>query len=230
MWFGGPQATSVPPRSPAPGPKSTTTSASRMVSSSCSTTMTVLPMSRRRLRVSNSRWLSRWCRPMEGSSRMYSTPTKPEPIWEARRMRWASPPDKVCAPRSRVRYPKPMSHMSCKRPRISLSASSAMRALASSKATARKKSRASSMGMAASCGRLRPSILTARDSGRRRPPSHRSQCCTPMYCSNSRRCFSLAPRNFSSRNGMTPSYLSLCDQLEPRRLVYVKVTFLSPRP
>ena len=123
-----------------------------------------------------------------------------------------------------------MSHRSCKRPRISLSASSAMRALASSKATARKKSRASSMGMAVSCGRLRPSILTARDSGRRRPPSHRSQCCTPMYCSNSRRCFSLAPRNFSSRNGMTPSYLSLCDQLEPRRLVYVKVTFSSPRP
>ena len=29
---------------------------------------------------------------------------------------------------------------------------------------------------------------------------------------------------------MTPSYLSLCDQLEPRRLVYVKVTFSSPRP
>src|SRR5450631_1148533 len=44
---------------------------------------------------------------MEGSSRMYMTPTKPEPIWLARRMRCASPPDNVSALRSRVRYPRP---------------------------------------------------------------------------------------------------------------------------
>jgi hypothetical protein len=43
------------------------------------------------------RSLSRWCRPMEGSSRMYITPTSPAPIWLARRMRWASPPDRVSA-------------------------------------------------------------------------------------------------------------------------------------
>ena len=41
----------------------------RMASSSCSTTITVLPMSRRRSSVSRRRALSRWCRPMEGSSR-----------------------------------------------------------------------------------------------------------------------------------------------------------------
>ena len=40
------------------------------------------------------RALSRWCRPMLGSSRMYSTPIRPEPICVASRIRWASPPDK----------------------------------------------------------------------------------------------------------------------------------------
>ena len=40
MWSGVPSATTVPPRSPAPGPMSMTQSAERMVSSSCSTTMT----------------------------------------------------------------------------------------------------------------------------------------------------------------------------------------------
>jgi hypothetical protein len=51
----------------------------------------------------SSRSLSRWCRPMDGSSRMYMTPTSPAPIWLARRMRWASPPESVSALRSRVR-------------------------------------------------------------------------------------------------------------------------------
>ena len=65
-----PSATTSPPCSPAPGPMSTMWSAERMVSSSCSTTITVLPRSRRRSRVSMSLRLSRWCRPMDGSSRM----------------------------------------------------------------------------------------------------------------------------------------------------------------
>ena len=67
---GAPEATISPPSSPAPGPKSTIQSASSMVSSSCSTTMTELPRSRSRLSVANRRMLSRWCRPMDGSSRM----------------------------------------------------------------------------------------------------------------------------------------------------------------
>jgi hypothetical protein len=49
---------------------STTWSAARIVSSSCSTTITVLPRSRSRSSVAISRALSRWCRPIDGSSRM----------------------------------------------------------------------------------------------------------------------------------------------------------------
>ena len=67
---------------------------------SCSTTITVLPMSRRRFSVSSSRALSRWCRPIDGSSSTYMTPVRPEPIWLASRMRCASPPESVSAERS----------------------------------------------------------------------------------------------------------------------------------
>ena len=43
----GPTVRTRPPSAPAPGPRSTTTSASRIVSSSCSMTMSVLPRSRK---------------------------------------------------------------------------------------------------------------------------------------------------------------------------------------
>ena len=65
-----PWATISPPFTPGPGPKSTSQSAARIVSSSCSTTITVLPTSRSRWRVAIRRSLSRGCRPIEGSSRM----------------------------------------------------------------------------------------------------------------------------------------------------------------
>ena len=91
MSRGVPCATRWPPCAPAPGPRSMTWSASRMASSSCSTTITVLPRSRSCLSVPSRRWLSRWCRPIEGSSRMYMTPVRPEPTWLARRMRWDFP-------------------------------------------------------------------------------------------------------------------------------------------
>jgi hypothetical protein len=45
------------------------------------------------IRVRSRRALSRGCRPMDGSSSTYSTPIRREPIWVARRMRWASPPE-----------------------------------------------------------------------------------------------------------------------------------------
>ncbi len=99
----GPDATISPPCSPAPGPMSMTQSAVRIVSSSCSTTRTVLPRSRSRVSVAISLALSRWWRPIEGSSRMYRTPIRLEPIWVARRMRWASPPESVWLVRSSVR-------------------------------------------------------------------------------------------------------------------------------
>ncbi len=65
-----PWATTEPPFRPAPGPMSMIQSAARMIASSCSTTRTELPMSRRRASASMSRWLSRWWRPIDGSSRM----------------------------------------------------------------------------------------------------------------------------------------------------------------
>ncbi len=66
--FSGPETTMLPPCSPALGPISTTQSAARIVSSSCSTTISVLPRSRSLISVSSSRWLSRWCSPIDGSS------------------------------------------------------------------------------------------------------------------------------------------------------------------
>ena len=65
-----PAATTCPPRRPAPGPRSITWSARRMVSSSCSTTIRVLPLVCSLASVSSRMRLSRGCRPMVGSSRM----------------------------------------------------------------------------------------------------------------------------------------------------------------
>ena len=70
MSSGRPCATISPPWRPAPGPMSITQSAARIVSSSCSTTITVLPVSRSEKSVRRSRSLSRACRPIDGSSRM----------------------------------------------------------------------------------------------------------------------------------------------------------------
>ena len=96
---GVPAAITWPPCSPAPGPRSTRWSAARIVPSSCSTTITVLPRSRSRSRVAISFSLSRWCRPIEGSSSTYITPTRLEPIWVASRIRCASPPESERAER-----------------------------------------------------------------------------------------------------------------------------------
>ncbi|CAB4546293.1 unannotated protein [freshwater metagenome] len=64
-----PETTTLPPCSPAPGPISTTQSAVRIVSSSCSTTINVFPKLRSLVKVSISRRLSLWWRPILGSSR-----------------------------------------------------------------------------------------------------------------------------------------------------------------
>ncbi len=78
-------------------------SAASIVPSSCSTTITVLPRSRSRSRVAISFSLSRWWRPIEGSSSTYMTPTRLDPIWVASRIRCASPPDRVRAERDSER-------------------------------------------------------------------------------------------------------------------------------
>ena len=53
--------------------------------------------------MSMSRWLSRECRPIDGSSSTYSVPTSAEPSDVARLMRCDSPPDSVDDSRSSVR-------------------------------------------------------------------------------------------------------------------------------
>ena len=94
-----PCAVTLPPWMPAPGPISINKSACRMISSSCSTTITLLPKSLKWIKVSMSRWLSRICKPIEGSSNTYMTPTRPEPIWLASLILCASPPERVSAAR-----------------------------------------------------------------------------------------------------------------------------------
>ena len=47
--------------------------------------------------VASSCRLSRWCRPIDGSSSTYSTPVSCDPICVASRMRWPSPPESVAA-------------------------------------------------------------------------------------------------------------------------------------
>ncbi|QYU67702.1 hypothetical protein J4558_22840 [Leptolyngbya sp. 15MV] len=96
---GVPCAITRPPALPAAGPISIRWSALRIASSSCSTTSTVLPISRRRRSVASRRSLSRWCRPMLGSSSTYSTPVSPLPICDASRMRCDSPPESVAEDR-----------------------------------------------------------------------------------------------------------------------------------
>ncbi len=64
-----PSKQTVPPAVPAPGPRSITWSATAIASGLCSTTRTVLPLSRRRSSRSFIRWMSWGCSPMVGSSK-----------------------------------------------------------------------------------------------------------------------------------------------------------------
>ena len=95
--------TTSPPRTPGPGPKSIRWSAARIVSSSCSTTTTVFPWSRS----CSSDRSSADCRGHAGRStarrECTSTPTNPQPICPARRIRCDSPPESVGAVRSSVK-------------------------------------------------------------------------------------------------------------------------------
>ena len=105
----GPKYITSPPFSPARGPRSSRKSLSRMISGSCSTTTTVLDRLRSPFKMRISRWLSRGCNPILGSSRTYRVLTREDPRAEARATRWTSPPDKVRDWRSRVKYPRPTS-------------------------------------------------------------------------------------------------------------------------
>ncbi len=98
-----PSKQTVPPAVPAPGPRSTTWSAMAIVSGLCSTTSTVLPLSRSRSSRSFIRWMSWGCSPMVGSSKTYVVSVSEEPRWRIILTRCASPPDSVPEARSRER-------------------------------------------------------------------------------------------------------------------------------
>src|ERR687898_1487212 len=104
-----PSKQTVPPSVPAPGPRSTTWSAIAIVSGLCSTTSTVLPLSRSRSSRSFIRWMSWGCSPMVGSSKTYVTSVREEPRWRIILVRCASPPESVPDGRSSERYPSPIS-------------------------------------------------------------------------------------------------------------------------
>ena len=97
------KATISPPRSPAPGPRSSSRSAASMICGSCSTTTSELPASRSRCITCVTRCMSRGCRPMDGSSSTNSVLTSEVPSAVVRLMRWTSPPESVRDCRSSVR-------------------------------------------------------------------------------------------------------------------------------
>ena len=104
-----PEATMFPPLTPASGPKSQMLSLFWMTSRSCSTTISVLPKSRKRCSALSSRVLSRGWSPIVGSSSTYNTPQSPLPNWLANRIRCASPLDNDAAVRLIVMYCSPTS-------------------------------------------------------------------------------------------------------------------------
>ncbi len=98
-----PSKQTVPPTEPAPGPRSTTWSAIAITCGLCSTTSTVLPLSRSRSSSSFMRWMSWGCRPIVGSSKTYVTSVSEEPRWRIIFVRCASPPESEPAGRSSER-------------------------------------------------------------------------------------------------------------------------------
>ena len=74
-----------------------------MISSSCSTTITVFPKSLKESSTLINRSVSFGCKPMLGSSKIYIDPTKLLPNEVAKLMRCDSPPDKVAEFRFKVR-------------------------------------------------------------------------------------------------------------------------------
>ena len=171
-----PEAVTLPPSSPARGPISTKKSAARMASSSCSTTITVLPMSRRRVKVSSKRSLSRWCNPIDGSSSTYITPVKPEPICEARRIRWDSPPDRLPDCRDKVKYSSPTLFKNCRRVIISFKILCAISRFCgeSCSSTLPNHCKAFLIDISEACIISKPQILTAKASGFKRLPPQAS--------------------------------------------------------
>ena len=158
-----------------------------MASWSCSTTITLLPISRKRLSVSNKRSLSRWCKPIDGSSSTYITPVKPLPIWLAKRIRCASPPDKVSAERESDKYSKPTLVKNLRRLLISLTILSAIASLAPVNSSDSKKVSANFSGTSQTSWMFLLPTFTWRASLRKRVPAQSGQLCEFKYFASSSR-------------------------------------------
>ena len=141
-----------------------------MISSSCSTTTTVLPSDCSSLNTCISRSVSLECRPIDGSSRIYSDPTRLLPNDVQRLMRWLSPPLSEFERRLRVRYPRPTFSRNCMRERISVSRRLPTSASCSLSSRWSNHSLSLMTGICTRSVMLWPSIFTYSASGFRRVP------------------------------------------------------------
>ena len=96
-WSTVPSPTISPPKEPAIGPTSITWSADKIMSLSCSTTITVFPISFKFFKILIRLSLSLEWSPIDGSSRMYVEPTRLLPNEDAKLILWVSPPERVFA-------------------------------------------------------------------------------------------------------------------------------------
>src|SRR5437762_951201 len=118
---------------------------------------------------------------------MYSTPTSRLPIWDASRMRWASPPESESADRPRVRYSSPTFLRNRRRSFTSFRIGRAMpgssppapRPLPRS-GTLSKNASASLTGSSTTSPMLFPCTSTERLSGLSRLPPHVGHGCSSM--------------------------------------------------
>ena len=182
-----PDAAILPPCFPAPGPISTIQSALRIVSSSCSTAITVLPRSRNCSNVLSNRPLSRWCNPIDGSSKIYRTPVSDEPSCDASRILCASPPASVGAARSSVKYPSPTSSKNLRRFSISFNTRATISCWRLANRSLLKNSRVSDTDILLISPIFFPPILTNNASCFNRIPLQTRHGLSEIYFSISRR-------------------------------------------
>ena len=175
-----PWKTTSPPFAPALGPRSMRQSAALIISGSCSTTTTVLPMSLRRLSTAISLSVSLGCRPMDGSSRIYMEPTSELPSAVTRLTLWLSPPDSVFIARDSVRYPSPTSSMHLSLYTISSIAFPAISFSVSVRVTSRKNAISSSTVILSNSCIVLPPTFTQRASLRSLLPPHSPHTVLPL--------------------------------------------------
>src|ERR687895_1592116 len=204
-----PSKQTVPPAVPAPGPRSTTWSAIAIVSGSCSTTSTVLPLSRSCSSRSFIRWTSCGCRPMVGSSKTYVTSVSDDPRWRIILVRCASPPDRVPDGRSSERYPNPISANESKRCCSPMSSGAT-----DGSARPRTQSARSLTCIAQASAMLIPAIFDDRASLVSRVPSHSGQVVNVTARSTKARTWGCSASTSLDRNdfwicGIRPAYVRL---------------------